>query len=84
MTLVWTTGGYFSGMKAKSPATGDHPDGSSRCYRIKIAKNQQRDVLAFLPRFRDGMKVFDTIDEAKAWCQDHENALLESQPKETK
>jgi len=79
MSLNWETRtGYFKGLKANSTAYPPHTDdGSFSFYRIKIARNQRRDVLAFAPDLKGGMKICDTIDEAKQWCEDHENARIE-------
>ena len=78
MSLNWETRtGYFKGLKAPSAAYPPRDDGSTRIYRIKIAEDEQRSVLAFAPELKNGMKVCDSIDEAKQWCEDHEQARIE-------
>lgn len=79
MSLTWETRtGYFKGLKANSEAYPPHTDdGSPSYYRIKIAQDQQRSVLAFAPDIKGGMKICDSIDQAKQWCEDHEQARIE-------
>lgn len=57
--------------------------GKPRVFRIVYSKSKlsaRGMVLAFAPVLADGMKTFDTVSEAKIWCEEMELAKLNGKP----